>query len=105
MREFTDMDQTCNCLWKNGMIRIRALDCEVHDHGEELLTARVVIHYVGFGGKTRKIVANTDLGYGVFRAPEYGFRRAVWDFCHGYVSGFRLRDILYFIATRSFKKN
>lgn len=44
------------------------------------------------------------LGYGAGRwdtLPRHGFRRAVWDFCLGYVSGFAVKDILYYILTRS----
>lgn len=62
------------------------------------------VTYLGFGGKTRIAETNMDLGLGRFRTPQYGFRRAFWDICHGYVSGFRKRDIAYYVMTRSFVK-
>lgn len=60
-----------------------------------------VIDYVGWGGTTRQVVTDCELGRGVRRAPAYGLRRAVYDAAFGWVSGFRLRDIAYFILTRS----
>lgn len=42
-----------------------------------------------------------ELGRGCFRTPDYGIRRALWDAAFGYVSGFRKRDIIYYLLTRS----
>lgn len=91
----------CLCLWKDGVIQALALDCPVHENPTE---TNFLVNYVGFGNKDRQLIADFNLGYGVFRAPDHGFRRALWDFCHGYVSGFRIRDILWFVATHSFRK-
>lgn len=63
-----------------------------------------VIQYVGFGGTIRSVTTDMKLGRGVWRTPEYGLRRAVWDAAHGYVSGFRIRDIAYYLVTRSFSE-
>lgn len=64
--------------------------------------ARTTTTYVGAGGTIREIATPFDLGYGVMRASKrYGIRRAVWDIAYGYVSGFRKRDIAYFVLTRS----
>lgn len=60
------------------------------------------VDYVGFGGGTRTVETEMSLGRGVWRTPEYGLRRAVWDAAFGYVSGFRKRDIVYYVVTRSF---
>lgn len=44
-----------------------------------------------------------DLGFGIpRRVPAFGFRSAVWHFCFGYMSGFPVSHILYFVATRCF---
>lgn len=59
------------------------------------------VQHIGWGGKLRTVTANMDMGVGVFRTPPYGLRRAIWDAAFGYVSGFRKRDILYYILTRS----
>jgi hypothetical protein len=58
--------------------------------------------YVGFGGRTRTIQTDFYLGRGVFRVERHrGLRRAIWDAAYGYVSGFRKRDIAYYLVTRS----
>jgi hypothetical protein len=62
------------------------------------------LQWLGVGGKSRVFQGDLFfLGWAVPRGlPVTGFRRAWWDFCFGYVSGFPLRDIFYYIATRSF---
>lgn len=65
-------------------------DFDVHD-----------VDHIGIFGKTRTIRAEVELGYGTWRTPMFGLRRAVWDAAFGYVSGFRKRDILYYVITRS----
>lgn len=62
------------------------------------------IQYVGWGGRYRTVTGDCYLGIGVFRTPSYGIRRVIWDAAFGYVSGFRKRDILYYIFTRSFSE-
>jgi hypothetical protein len=63
------------------------------------------IHCVGWGGTTRKVLATFQLGSGRKRCTKrYGIRRAIWDAAFGYVSGFRKRDILYFVLTRSLSR-
>lgn len=62
------------------------------------------VHHIGWGGKTRVVKADMNMGVGVFRTPPYGIRRAIWDAAFGYVSGFRKRDILYYVLTRSLSK-
>lgn len=62
------------------------------------------IQHIGWGGKTRTVTADMDMGVGVFRTPPYGLRRAIWDASFGYVSGFRKRDIIYYVLTRSLSK-
>jgi hypothetical protein len=59
------------------------------------------VNYLGWGGTHRTVTADMDLGVGVFRTAQYGLRRAIWDAAFGYVSGFRKRDIAYYIVTRS----
>lgn len=62
-----------------------------------------LIEYIGWKDADATIVAQQYLGWGQLRnTPAYGFRRAVYDFCFGYVSGFKLKDILYYLLTRSF---
>jgi len=95
------MEFLCDCLWgPDAKIVAVSLDCPVHSSLEGTV---VTLQYIGFGGKTRTVDADFDLGWGGGkRFPKKpGLRTALWDFCHGYVSGFRIRDILYFIATRS----
>lgn len=59
------------------------------------------LSYVGWGGKTKHVQADVDLGHGTHRGiPPYGIRRMVWAAAMGYVSGFDKRDILYFLLTR-----
>lgn len=61
--------------------------------------------YVGVGGHIRKINVDFELGQGCWRvANEYGIRRAIWDIAFGYVSGFRKRDIAYYVLTRSLSR-
>ncbi len=60
-----------------------------------------LVQHVGWGGTTRTVHTEMDLGRGVWRTPDYGIRRALWDAAFGYVSGFRKRDILYYVLTRS----
>ncbi|WP_136053444.1 hypothetical protein [Microbacterium sp. K5D] len=62
------------------------------------------VHYIGWGGMPRTVKADMNMGVGVFRTPPYGIRRAIWDAAFGYVSGFRKRDILYYVLTRSLSK-
>lgn len=63
------------------------------------------VHCVGWGNKTVAIPGPyLHLGFGKRRAPSFGLRRAFWDMCYGYVSGFRKRDILYYILTRSLSR-
>lgn len=62
------------------------------------------VEHVGWGGTTRTIETDMDMGRGVWRTPDYGIRCAVWDAAFGYVSGFRKRDILYFLLTRSLSR-
>lgn len=63
------------------------------------------IHHIGWDEETRVATGPLiDLGHGAGRwdtLPRHGFRRAVWDFCFGYVSGFAVKDILYYVLTRS----
>lgn len=59
------------------------------------------VSHVGIGGTTRIVETHMDLGRGVWRTPEHGLRRAIWDAAFGYVSGFRKRDIAYYVITRS----
>jgi len=61
------------------------------------------MQWVGLGGKTAKYHGPLfELGEGVPRnVPDQGVRRAIFDACFGYVSGFPVRDIAYFVVTRS----
>ncbi len=66
------------------------------------MTPHRTISHVGAGGRIRTIDANFDLGIGRWRVrQEYGPARAIWDAAYGYVSGFRKRDIAYYLLTRS----
>lgn len=61
-----------------------------------------VMHHVGFGGRTAEVLTDFDLGLGRWRVKaEHGLRRAVWDAAYGYVSGFSLPAITYYVVTRS----
>ena len=60
--------------------------------------------YLGWGGKTLTVETNVNLGLGRTRTPQYGLRRAWWDVCFGYVSGFKWSAILYFVVTRSLSR-
>lgn len=60
-----------------------------------------VVTHVAWGGGTAAVRTDMDLGRGVFAKTEYGIRRAVWDIAFGIVSGFRARDIAYYVLTRS----
>jgi hypothetical protein len=62
------------------------------------------VQYVAWGGTTRTLTTTIDLGRGVHRTPDYGIRRAIWDAAFGYVSGFRKRDIAYYLLTRSISR-
>ncbi len=62
------------------------------------------IGHVGWGDKQRYVVANLELGWGVRPKCNFGPRRMVWDAAFGYVNGFRKRDILYYVLTRSMSK-
>tara|TARA_R100000365_G_C2747226_1_gene76958 strand:- start:4294 stop:4677 length:384 start_codon:yes stop_codon:yes gene_type:complete len=91
-------------------------DSEPHcaDNCPDIPTAQVIyldappdpteVQHVGWFGRTRTVQATLPLGLGVDRAPEYGIHRALFDIAYGYVSGFRLRDIAYYIATRSLSR-
>lgn len=60
--------------------------------------------YIGWGEtiatvEGRMSTLGFDYGRGD-RLPRKGFRRAVYDFCFGYVSGFPVKDILWYVFTR-----
>jgi hypothetical protein len=58
--------------------------------------------YVGWGGKTKHVAVDLNLGMGTHRGhPSYGIHRAIWAAAMGYVSGFDKRDILYYVLTRT----
>lgn len=85
---------------------IRALVTEVRElRAEPTILGAVPVEgditYVGLGGKLRSVAPSMELGQGGREAPEVGIRRAIWDMAYGYVSGFRLRDIAYYVLTRS----
>jgi hypothetical protein len=58
------------------------------------------INFVGWGGRLKSLTPNVELGVGVMPAQRSGLRRALWDAAFGYVNGFPIRDILYFVLTR-----
>ncbi len=61
--------------------------------------------YVGWGGKTKHVTVDLNLGMGNHRrSSAYGLRRAVWAAAMGYVSGFDKRDILYYVLTRTLSR-
>jgi hypothetical protein len=58
--------------------------------------------YLGWGGKYEHVEAEIELGFGSLRGlPQHGIRRALWDAACGYVNGFKLSAIIYFVLTRS----
>jgi hypothetical protein len=58
---------------------------------------RATLGYVGFGGDAREITGRVrDLGIGVER-PKRGW---LWHFSFGYVSGFPVPSIFYYLLTR-----
>jgi hypothetical protein len=56
--------------------------------------------YLGWGSTTRTVRCDVELGIGV-RHRGGRVSDFVWDAAMGYVSGFRKRDIVYFLLTRS----
>lgn len=57
--------------------------------------------YLGWGGKTKHVTVDLNLGGGTHRGiAPFGLRRMLWAAALGYVSGFDKRDILYYILTR-----
>jgi hypothetical protein len=63
------------------------------------------ITYVGWGGRLASVQADQPLGHGSRRGyPLYGFRKALWDACFGFINGFTLRAIAYYVLTRSLNK-
>lgn len=57
----------------------------------------VTLHYVGFGGRDAVVSGRrVNLGIGVARDR----RGWVWHFCFGYVSGYPVRAIFYYLLTR-----
>ena len=60
--------------------------------------------YVAWGERTAEVTGKMKcLGFDYGRAarlPRRGLRRAVYDFCFGYVSGFPVKDIIWYIFTR-----
>lgn len=61
--------------------------------------------FLGVGGVTKTVSADFDLGVAHERPMgEFGIRRAIWDIAYGYVNGFPIRDILWFVMTRSLSK-
>ena len=55
------------------------------------------VYWVRSDGRPDRARAEVDLGNGAMRNyPRFGFRRMLWDFCFGYVSGYPVRDILAF---------
>lgn len=67
--------------------------------------------HIGWGGDVKEVTGRMSyLGYDYgrnSRTPTKGFRRAVYDFCFGYVSGFAVKDIIWYVLTRSlnYRKN
>lgn len=62
-----------------------------------------VLHCVGWGGKRIEMPADFVMGVGRMRKyPKRGIRRAAFDIAYGYASGFRKRDILYYVITHCF---
>lgn len=58
---------------------------------------KTTIHYVGVGGHTQTITGHRiRLGDGV----ERGKRGWLWHFCFGFVSGFPVSAIFYYLVTR-----
>lgn len=56
----------------------------------------------GIGGTNRTVETNMELGRGGRpNISNRGLRRAAFDAAFGYVSGFRKRDIAYWVLTRS----
>lgn len=66
------------------------------------------MQHVGWGGKTRTIQADFVLGIGTRRGvlghDRFGLSAAAYDIAYGYVSGFRKRDITYYVLTRSLSR-
>ena len=55
------------------------------------------LHYVGFGGRDATVSGSrVNLGVGVRRSR----RGWLWHFCFGYVSGFPVSAIFYYLLTR-----
>jgi len=57
---------------------------------------KVTLHYVGWGGKDATVSGERiRLGSGVLRKRSW-----LWHFSFGYVSGFPIHGILYYLLTR-----
>jgi hypothetical protein len=65
-----------------------------------------VINHIGWGGKITYVADDFDMGRGAYRnVPAFGIRRAIWDAAYGWVNGFRLSSIVYYVCTRSLSQN
>lgn len=79
---------------------------ECWDEFERFQNREELLGCVGIGGRTRTVTTTQDLGRGGRPQPvgNSGVRRAAWDLAFGYVSGFRKRDIAYWVLTRSLSR-
>jgi hypothetical protein len=67
------------------------------DKGKHMSERPEFVYWVQRDGSPARAEAAVDLGWGIERAyPRRGFRRMLWDFCFGYVSGYPVRDVLAF---------
>jgi hypothetical protein len=77
---------------------------ESHMHEQHRIDETMT--YIGWGGTLRTVRCDMDLGIGVMRhdlsKPSIG--SVMFDIAYGYVSGFRKRDILYYVVTRSLSR-
>jgi hypothetical protein len=62
------------------------------------------ISYVGWGSRTRTVRCDTELGLGVRRRGGW-LSNLAWVAAMGFVSGFRKRDIAYFLLTRELSES
>lgn len=64
-----------------------------------------MIDHLGWGGKIAYVSDDFDMGRGAYRdVPAFGFRRGLWDAAYGWVNGFRMSSIVYYVTTRSLSR-
>lgn len=76
-----------------------AIKCHCNTH-----SPRNRMTHIGIWGNHAVVEVNHCLGLGVKPPRGYGMRKALYEAAAGYVGGFRIRDIAYYVLTRSLSR-